>query len=243
MFMTAYAIVLLIGVVAGVVSGVIGTGASIMLLPPLVFYFGAKQAVPIMAIAAVLGNVSRAYVWRRDIDWTAFFAYSIAAAPAAALGANTLWALNPQWVDCALGVFFLSMIPYRYIARRSTFALTAWQLAAAGVVVGYLTGIVFSTGPLTLPIFSAYGLLKGGLLATEAAASLAVYASKLVAFGQLGGLPLDVAIKGALVGLSLSAGISVGKAVTLRLSTNAFQRLLDLVMLSAGTTLLWGAIR
>ncbi|AJX35540.1 sulfite exporter TauE/SafE family protein [Burkholderia oklahomensis] len=241
--MTAYAIVLLIGVVAGVVSGVIGTGASIMLLPPLVFYFGPRQAVPIMAIAAVLGNVSRAYVWRSDIAWKACFAYSITAAPAAALGAHTLWVLKPQWVDCALGVFFLSMIPYRYIASRNEFTLSAWQLSAAGAVVGYLTGIVFSTGPLTLPIFTAYGLLKGGLLATEAAASLVVYASKLAAFGQLGGLPLDVVIKGVLVGASLSAGISLGKAVTLRLSTTAFHRLLDLVMLSAGTTLLWGATR
>ncbi|WDD95590.1 sulfite exporter TauE/SafE family protein [Burkholderia sp. FERM BP-3421] len=238
-----YLLIVLIGVTAGVVSGVIGTGASIMLLPPLVFYFGPRQAIPIMAIAAVLGNVSRVYVWRRDIAWRACLVYAAAAAPAAALGAHTLWMLKPQWVDCALGVFFLAMIPYRRFASRRHVTLTAWQLFIAGALVGYLTGIVFSTGPLTLPIFSAYGLVKGGLLATEAAASLVVYAGKLAAFEQLGGLPLDVVAKGVLVGLSLSAGISVGKAVLQRLSVNAFHTLLDLVMLSAGTTMLWGAIR
>ena len=52
--MAIYLFVLLIGLVAGAVSGVIGTGASIMLLPVLVFQFGPKQAVPIMAIAALL---------------------------------------------------------------------------------------------------------------------------------------------------------------------------------------------
>ena len=54
-----YLIIVLIGVTAGVVSGVIRTSASIMFLPPLMFYFGQRQAIPIMAIAAVLGNVSR----------------------------------------------------------------------------------------------------------------------------------------------------------------------------------------
>jgi len=40
-------------------------------------------------------------------------------------------------------------------------------------VIGYLTGIVVSTGPLSVPLFLFYGLTKGAFLATEAASSLA----------------------------------------------------------------------
>jgi uncharacterized protein len=61
--MEGYFFVVFTCLFAGIVSGVIGTGSSIMLLPVLVFTFGPKEAVPIMAIAAVIGNITRVLVW------------------------------------------------------------------------------------------------------------------------------------------------------------------------------------
>ena len=66
--------------------------------------------------------------------------------------------------------------------------------------VGYLTGIVASTGPVTAPIFLATGLAKGAFLSTEAAASLAVYLTKAAVFRSLGALPLDILVKGLVTG-------------------------------------------
>ena len=238
--MTEYLLVLFIGVISGVVSGVIGTGASIMLLPALVLCFGPKQAVPIMAVAAIVGNISRVILWRKDIHWKAFLAYSVTGVPAAAFGAQTLWSLKATWVDIVLGTFFLLMIPYRHWAKSRNFTLSVWQLAVAGILVGYLTGIVLSTGPLTIPIFSAYGLLKGPLLSTEAAASFVIYLSKTITFKAIGGLPLSVVLKGLVIGLSLAAGVSIGKFITLKISMTTFQRLLDFLMLLSGVSLIAG---
>ncbi|MGH8553296.1 MAG: sulfite exporter TauE/SafE family protein [Methylococcales bacterium] len=240
--MTEYLLVLFIGVISGVVSGVIGTGASIMLLPVLVLCFGPKQAVPIMAVAAIVGNISRVILWRKDIHWKAFLAYSVTGVPAAAFGAQTLWSLKATWIDIALGTFFLLMIPYRHWAKSRNFTLSLWQLSVAGALVGYLTGIVLSTGPLTIPIFSAYGLLKGPLLSTEAAASFVIYLSKTITFKAIGGLPLSVVLKGLLIGLSLAAGMSIGKFITLKISMTTFQRLLDVLMLLSGISLIAGGL-
>ena len=80
--MTIYIFVLTVGLIAGTLSGIVGTGASIMLLPILVFQFGPKQAVPIMAIAAIMANLSRIIVWWRAVDWKAVAAYSITGVPA-----------------------------------------------------------------------------------------------------------------------------------------------------------------
>ena len=101
-----YILVLALGLAAGSVSGIIGTGASIMLLPLLVFQFGPKQAVPIMAIAALMSNVGKVLAWWREVDWRAFSVYSVTGIPAAAAGARTLLVLPPQVVDLALGLFF-----------------------------------------------------------------------------------------------------------------------------------------
>ena len=54
--------ILCIGLVAGTLSGIVGFGSSIMLMPVLVIAFGPLQAVPIMAIAAIMANLSRIMV-------------------------------------------------------------------------------------------------------------------------------------------------------------------------------------
>jgi hypothetical protein len=40
-----------------------------MLLPILVFEYGPKQAVPIMAIAALMSNIARVTAWWREVNW------------------------------------------------------------------------------------------------------------------------------------------------------------------------------
>src|ERR1700719_4986095 len=84
-----------------------------MLMPVLIYQYGPKQAVPIMAIAAVMSNLSRILAWYRDVDWRACAAYSIPAIPAAALGARTLLVLPSHIVDISIGLFLILMIPTR----------------------------------------------------------------------------------------------------------------------------------
>jgi uncharacterized membrane protein YfcA len=233
--------VLAVGLVAGTISGIIGTGSSIMLVPVLVYAFGPKEAVPIMAVAAIMANLSRIIVWWRDIDWRACAAYSATGIPAAALGARTLLALPSRAVDIAIGLFLILMIPARRWLAGRDLKLSLWHLALVGAVIGYITAIVVSTGPITVPIFLAYGLVKGAFLATEAASSLAVFASKAVAFQRFGALPYEVLVKGLITGSSLMAGGFMAKRLVLRLDPSAFRLVMDGLMLASGLTMLWDA--
>ncbi len=155
-----WVVVLLLGVVAGTVGGIVGFGASIILMPALVWVFGAKDAVPMMAIAALLANASRVAVWWRDVDWRACGVYSITAVPFAALGASTLVVLEARAVEGALGVFFLAMIPVRRWLQSIGLKIVRWHLGVVGIFIGFLSGIVASTGPINTPFFLAYGLVK-----------------------------------------------------------------------------------
>jgi uncharacterized membrane protein YfcA len=239
--MSSYLFVLVVGLAAGALSGIIGTGASIMLLPVLVAQFGPKQAVPIMAIAALLSNIAKVLSWWREVDWKAFAAYSITGVPAAALGARTLLVLPSRLVDIALGVFFLAMIPGRRWLEALRVQLRLWQLALAGAFIGFLTGIVISTGPLSVPAFTSYGLIKGAFLSTEAASSLALMVSKVTTFRQFGALPASSIVKGLIIGASVMAGSFAGKAVVQRMSVALFQHVLDALLLCSGVALLWTA--
>jgi uncharacterized protein len=241
--MMAYALILAVGTIAGLVSGIVGTGATIILLPVLVIAFGPQSAIPIMAIVALMSNLAKITSWWRDIDWRATAAYALGGIPGATLGARTMLSLPPRVVDIALGSFFLVMIPGRRWLAARHYRIAPWLLVPAGLAVGFLTGIVVSTGPITVPLFSAYGLVKGAFIATEASASLAVYISKAITFRSFGALPTDIILKGLLTGSSVMAGTYAAKLLVERLSVATFQRLLDGVMLISGTALIWAAVR
>ncbi len=230
--------ILAVGLAAGTISGIVGTGSSIMLMPVLVYEYGPKQAVPIMAVAAVMANLSRILAWWREVDWRACAAYSLPGIPAAALGARTLLALPSRAVDISIGVFLIAMVPVRHWLARHDLKFSLWQLAIGGALIGYLTGIVVSTGPLSVPLFLFYGLTRGAFLATEAASSLGLYVSKSVTFQHFGALTADVALKGLIAGSSLMSGAFIAKRFVLRLEANVFRLIMDGIMLAAGVALI-----
>jgi len=229
--------VLAVGLAAGTLSGIVGFGSSIMLMPVLVIAFGPLQAVPIMAIAAIMANLSRVMVWWREIDWRACWAYSATGAPFAALGAATLLVLPARVIETALGVFFIATIGVRRWMAAHRLRLGLAQLALIGVPVGYLTGVVVSTGPITAPLFLATGLVKGAFLSTEAASSLVVYCAKAAVFRGLGALPIEIAVKGLITGATLMAGAFIAKRFVLKMEPESFRLLMDGLMLASGMTL------
>ena len=238
-----FALVLLLGLLAGTVGGVLGFGSSIMLMPALVLVFGPREAVPVMAISAIMANAARVAAWWREIDWRVTAAYSATGVPAAALGAKTLLTLPVGVIELALGVFFIAMIPLRRWMARRSWSLNLWHMALAGLVIGFITGIVVSTGPINAPFFLAYGLLKGAYLGTEALGSLAVYIAKAVTFRSFDALPSPIIAKGLIIGSSLVAGAFIAKRLVHTIDSDKFKLMMDGLLLLAGLTMLWAALR
>ena len=238
-----FALVLLLGLLAGTVGGVLGFGSSIMLMPALVLVFGPREAVPIMAISAIMANASRVAAWWREIDWRVTAAYSATGIPAAALGAKTLLTLPAGVIELVLGVFFIAMIPLRRWMARRSWSLNLWHMALVGLVIGFITGIVVSTGPINAPFFLAYGLIKGAYLGTEALGSLAVYIAKAITFRSFDALPAPIIVKGLIIGSSLVAGAFIAKRLVHTIDSDKFKLMMDGLLLLAGVTMLWAALR
>ena len=233
--------VLALGLGAGTLSGIVGFGASIMLMPALMLAFGPQQAVPIMAIAGLLANFSRIVVWWREVDWRANAFYCITAVPCAALGARTLLLLEPRTVEGILGLLFLLMIPMRRWVFARGLHIKAWHLSLVGAGIGFLSGMVASTGPINTPFFLAYGLVKGAYLSTEALGSMAIGITKAIVFQRFDALPLETVARGVIVGASLMIGSRLAKGFVLRLDAHQFRTLMDCLLACAGLVLFWGA--
>jgi uncharacterized membrane protein YfcA len=165
----------------------------------------------------------------------------VTAIPAAALGAKTLVTIPPRLADGVLGAFFLLMIPARRWLAGRGLRIGLPHLAVAGGVIGYITGIVVSTGPINTPFFLAYGLAKGAFVGTEALGSLGMYAAKAIAFRSFGVLPDALVLQGLIIGTSLMAGSYFSKRLLLRLSAERFFLLMEAVLLVSGLTMLAAA--
>jgi uncharacterized membrane protein YfcA len=237
-----FALVLLLGLAAGTLGGIIGFGTSIMVMPALVLVFGPQEAVPLMAVASVLANASRVAAWWREVDWRAVAVYGVTGAPAAAVGAATLLVLPMRIVEAFLGVFFVAMIPARRWMARRQLRLRLPHLALVGAGIGFLTGVVASTGPINAPFFLSYGLVKGAYLGTEAMSSLVVFITKAFTFRSLGALPAETLGKGLVIGASLMAGAFVAKRFVRQLDADRFRLLMDALLLVAGVAMLGAAV-
>jgi uncharacterized protein len=77
--MFALIVLFLIGLGAGALGGLVGTGSSLVLLPVLVTMYGPRVAVPVMGIAAVMANIGRVAAWWRQIQWRPVLAYAVPA--------------------------------------------------------------------------------------------------------------------------------------------------------------------
>lgn len=139
----SFIVLILLAVFSGVINGVVGTGSSILLIPLLTYIFGAKEAVPIMALASVIRNLS----WYQCIKFKPLFYYLLLGIPTVILGANTLWLISEKWLNLGMGTFFIVMIPVLHYLRQHQIKMRGYQMIISGAIVGYLTGVVFSTGP------------------------------------------------------------------------------------------------
>lgn len=235
--------ILALGIAAGVVGGVVGFGASIMMLPAIVWVFGPKEAIPIMAIGALMANASRAAVWWREIDWRVNAVYCATAIPGALLGARTLLALDPTIIEATLGAFLLVSIPARRWLIAHGFRMTLSGMAIVGGAIGFLTGLVASTGPINTPFFLAYGLSKGAFVATEAVGSAAISLTKAFTFHAFGALPAVTVGRGLTVGTALMAGSWISKRILQSIEAHRFQFIIETMMAAAGLAMIWSAVR
>jgi len=64
-----WAVLAFAALVASTIAGVTGFGGAAVLLPALVAAFGMREAIPILTVAQLIGNGSRVWFNRRELDW------------------------------------------------------------------------------------------------------------------------------------------------------------------------------
>ena len=229
---------MLSAVVASAVAAVAGFGGAILLLPVLVWVFGVRDAVPILTIAQLVGNGSRVWFNRADIDGRVVGWYSVGAVPLALLGGVLFAAAPLGWLARLIGAFLIGGVTYRRLGGGRYPRCPARGFAGVGAGASLLSALVGSTGPITAPFFLAYGLTRSAYIGTEAAATVITHTFKLAAYGWTNLLSTEVLGAGLVLAPCMVAGSWLGKGVLDRLSERVFVILIEIVMVAAGALLI-----
>ena len=92
---------LLLGIsafLASTLAAVAGFGGAAVLMPILVIMFGVRDAIPILTVAQLIGNGSRAWFNRRQIELPVVGWFALGGVPAALIG-GVLFASAPNRVS------------------------------------------------------------------------------------------------------------------------------------------------
>jgi len=199
--MTDYLLLFLGAFAAAAVSGAAGFGGALLLLPLLTHVVGVTQAVPLLTVAQLVGNLSRAGFGFREIRWRPAFLFLATAVPFAAFGAYSFVALPKPLIIRLVGAAILAFVLMRVLGLAA-FKPSRSLLLGGGAAVGLLSGLVGSAGPLGAAIFLALDLPPVAYIATEAVTAIGMHAVKTVVYGSE--LRLDVSFWSLAIGLGIA---------------------------------------
>ena len=235
--MTEILIAVLIGLVAGILSGLFGVGGGIVMTPGIQVLLG---TAPIVALATPLPvilptAITGALTYRRagEIDQRAALLMSVPGIAAAAVGA----ALTDVIDTHVLLVITALLLAYQAVGilrgRRATEpkpkrAATAWTYVGIGLVAGFVSGLLgIGGGLIMVPLLAGWlGMPLKRALGTSLLAIVVLVIPGTIVHTALGHIDWAIftavtlgAVPGALIGARIALGT---QERTLRLAVGSF---------------------
>ena len=229
--MLELALLFIAAFVAAAISGAAGFGGALLLLPLLVATVGVTQAVPLLTIAQLIGNFSRAGFGITQIHWRPVGLFLLGAIPLSILGALSFVQLPRELITRAIGAAILAFVVLTYFNLLKVKSGPA-LLVAGGGVVGFLSGLLGSAGPLGAAIFLSLGLSPVAYIASEATTALVMHGVKTAVYQHYITLDREFWFLAALVGVAMILGTWSAKRVIERMHQETFQRLVSILLVA-----------
>lgn len=227
-------------IAASTLAAVAGFGGAAILLPILVSIFGVRDAVPILTVIQLVGNASRAWFNRRELDLAVVGWFTVGAVPLAFAGGLLFASAPAPLLTRLVGGFLLVSVVYRHVGPGRDRRPPLRAFAGIGAFFSFISALVGSVGPLMAPFFLAYGLVRGAYIGTEALASAIMHVTKLVAYGSAALLTVPNVAIGAALGPLMIAGSYAGKRIVERLPERLFVAIIEAVLVVTGLAFLLG---
>ena len=228
---------------ASVIGGLAGYGTGALMPLVLVPLIGAEPVVPIIAISAVVTNISRFVAYFRHADRRRALIVIAAAALTTALGAYGYTRLSGAGAALVIGTMLILSVPLRRLAKRRDLRIGDSGLAASAVGYGVVVGGTSGSGVILLSLLMACGLEGAAVIATDAVISVATSVIKISVFGLAGVVTAQVLAFALLIGGIAFPGAFLAKAFVERMPVHIHTAILDVAVITGGLVMISTALR
>ncbi|WP_041313392.1 sulfite exporter TauE/SafE family protein [Heliomicrobium modesticaldum] len=226
------------GFIAAAVSGAVGFGGALLLLPVLTHSVGATVAVPVLTIAQLIGNLSRVYFGYKEISWRPVGFFIMGAIPMSCLGAFSFVTVPKELITKAIGLAVIGFVILQHF-KKIDIPNNARVMVIGGGIVGLLSGLVGSAGPLGAMLFFSLNLPPLSYIASEAVTAVMMHVTKIIIYQRYLDIGPAVIAIGFGIGISMIAGTWAGRKVIERLPKSVFKKVVSLLLVLAGLQLLF----
>jgi uncharacterized membrane protein YfcA len=228
---------------ASVIGGLAGYGTGALMPLVLVPLIGAEPVVPIIAISAIVTNISRFAAYFRYADRRRAVIVIAAAALTTALGAYGYTRLTSAGAALVIGSMLILSVPLRRLLRHRDVKIGDTGLGVGAVGYGVVVGGTAGSGVILLSLLMASGLEGAAVIATDAVISIATGLIKISVFGLAGVVTVQVLAFAALIGVIAIPGAFLAKAFVERMPLHIHAAILDAAVITGGMVMITAALR
>ena len=213
-----------------------------MLLVPLVgFIVGAQAVAPVTTMATLIAGSGRALVFWRDIEWRIVRWALPGGAIGGMLGA-TLFSTTPaEWLQIIVGLFLVStIVQYRFGAKERTFEARTWWFLPAELLVGFLSGLIGTMGPVMNSLYLNAGVVKERMVGTKTAVSLPMHLVQVGTYTAFGAMNGRLFLFGAAAGVGALASNWLARRLLREMGGPTFRAIVVSFMALSGIVMIWG---
>lgn len=229
--------------VAGVLGGLSGYGAGMLVTVFIAPIVGPKALVPMISVLMLINNGSRVWFYRHALDLRTVLRVSLVALPMAWLGAQLYVRLDSSIVQIVLGAVLIGSVPLRRAMAGAQINPGPMAVYGIGAVFGFLSSLIVGAGMLIVPMLMGVGYAGAALLATDAAIAVAVNLFKAIVFGALDALSVQHAVLALVLGLCTIPGTAAAAWIVKRTSLRLHTLLIEGLILFGGASMLLGGFR
>lgn len=234
--MGMYVTLIIVGLIAGTLSGSVGFGGGMILLPVITYFYGVEVAVPVSTIAQMMSNLSRAAMGWRQIQWKQVLWFLIPALPFTALGAFGFSIVDKTIMTRILCVF---LIVFSIMKVKGKLHLPKGRktMLIGGGLTGFINGMLGISGPLSSAVFLTLELSPVSYIVSEATAAAAMHIVKAVTYGKFDLMNWHIFLNGFFIGCAMMAGNFIALHLIKHARNKAYQRVVACVMIAVSVWL------
>lgn len=237
-------IVLLGAAAAGFAQGVSGFAFSLVALSIWAWAVEPQLAAPMSVFGALVGQlVALPWVWR-GFDLRKLLPLVIGGLAGVPLGAFLLQWLDPTLFRFTLGLFLMVYCPVMLMLPPDYSWPHGGRIAdgASGFAGGVLGGLAGISGPVPTLWTTLRGWDKDTQRGVLQAFNIAMHMTTLTVYTLSGGITREVLVMFAWIAPALAIPAVLGVLLFRRLAARTFRRLILLLLLVSGLTLVWGGV-